>query len=442
MLPLFDNIKYIHVNAKNVIIPKVGCIEDFNVTLSFLRCYTGSLGTFNSYRSEVERLLQWAWNINRTTLSMIRREDIEQYILFCQKPPSSWIGLHKTPRYINLEGSRIPNENWYPFVVTLSKSKKVTMQEQGIAISKSDYNLSQSSIQESFAILSTFFNFLVAEEHIRSNPIVMIRQKSRYFKKHQSSPPVRRLTHIQWAAVLKSINHVNNKTIIWKERTRFLLSLFYGLYLRISEVTATDRYVPTMNCFVKDANDNWWFKTIGKGNKERQIAVSNSVLESLKRWRTFLGLSPLPSPSDTTPLVPKIRGYGPMTNTAPIRRIMQECFNKAFEMLDNSHPDEAHGLRDVTVHWLRHTGISEDVKTRPLNHVRDDAGHESIVTTNRYISSFNVERHESARNKTYIPKTLTLELSPESGDKAGDKKNSTPSSQKNTKKQIDLSYNV
>ena len=54
---------------------------------------------------------------------------------------------------------------------------------------------------------------------------------------------------------------------------------------------------------------------------------------------------------------------------------------------------------DATVHWLRHTGISDDVKTRPREHVRDDAGHSSGAITDRYIDVGLKERHKSARRK-------------------------------------------
>ncbi len=113
------------------------------------------------------------------------------------------------------------------------------------------------------------------------------------------------------------------------ERTRFIISLLYGMYLRISELAASERWIPTMNDFAKDSNGYWWFTTVGKGNKERQIAVSEAMLASLMRWRTFLGLTPLPSPADNSPLIPKLRGIGPMSDTAPIRRLVQICFDEA-----------------------------------------------------------------------------------------------------------------
>ena len=54
------------------------------------------------------------------------------------------------------------------------------------------------------------------------------------------------------------------------------------------------------------------------------------------------------------------------------------------------------------VQWLRHTGISEDVKTRPREHVRDDAGHSSSAITDRYIDVELVERAKSAKKKPMV----------------------------------------
>ena len=52
-----------------------------------------------------------------------------------------------------------------------------------------------------------------------------------------------------------------------------------------------------------------------------------------------------------------------------------------------------------SAHWLRHTGISEDVRIRPREHVRDDAGHASMATTDRYVDSDMRERHASGKGK-------------------------------------------
>ena len=108
-----------------------------------------------------------------------------------------------------------------------------------------------------------------------------------------------------------------------------MISALYSMYLRISELTASDRWTPTMNDFNKDHEGRWWFTTVGKGNKERQIAVSDTMLAALRRWRKFQGHSALPSLADNAPLFPVHRGQGPLSSTTHVRDIVQTCFDQA-----------------------------------------------------------------------------------------------------------------
>ena len=187
------------------------------------------------------------------------------------------------------------------------------------------------------------------------------------------------------------------------ERTLFIMTALYAMYLRISELTASIRWSPTMKHFYRDNDGNWWFITVGKGNKQRQIAASNAMLTALKRWRKYLGLTALPSPADDSPLLPKIKGNGPISDTHYVREIVQSCFDKAgIKLGKDGFTEEAESLSEATVHWLRHTGISDDVKIRPREHVRDDAGHSSSATTDKYIDIELRERHKSAKNKPIV----------------------------------------
>src|SRR4029078_11737792 len=136
------------------------------------------------------------------------------------------------------------------------------------------------------------------------------------------------------------------------------------------------------------------------GNKERQIAVSDAMLNALKRWREFLNLPRLPSPADTSPMLPKTKGQGPIKSTNYIREIVQYCFDQAVnQLIKDGLTEESDTLNEATVHWLRHTGISDDVKIRPREHVRDDAGHSSSAITDKYIDIELRERHRSAKKK-------------------------------------------
>ena len=75
-----------------------------------------------------------------------------------------------------------------------------------------------------------------------------------------------------------------------------------------------------------------------------------------------------PALSDQSPLIPKVRGQGAISNATYIRSIVQLCFDQAIDKLrQDGHLEEADSLGEATVHWLRHTGISDDVKTDPVS---------------------------------------------------------------------------
>lgn len=394
-LACFDTIKQIDDIVAPVYLTR-SQRNDFDMARSFLQAYTGSLGTFNSYRRDVERLLHWTWHIAGKVLEDLKREDIETFVRFCQKPPAAWIGTKKTPRFKVKEGARESNPEWRPFVATLSKSAF----KKGQLPDKASYAPSNGSVKELLAIIGSFFQYLQMEEYTVSNPVALIRQKSKFVQKRQGHTTVRRLSQQQWQTLINTAEQLADNNPSNHERTLFMVSALYSMYLRISEIAASDRWMPTMNDFHKDHDGLWWFTTVGKGNKERQIAVSDTMLAALRRWRRFQGVSALPTPADNAPLFPVHRGNGPLTDTTHVRNIVQTCFDRAIEnMAEQGLKEEADAMMDATVHWLRHTGISDDVKRRPREHVRDDAGHSSSAITDRYVDIELKERHKSAKRK-------------------------------------------
>jgi site-specific recombinase XerD len=395
-LPLFDSRDYLLAQkAPDNLTPQQQ--DNFLWAQSFLMAYEGSEGTFNAYRREVERLLHWTWLIQKIELTELKREQIEQYLYFCQAPPFDWIGTHKPPRFILKEGERIANPIWRPFVAHIDKHAH----KQGLTPQIKQFEFSQASLRETIAILGSFFNYLIQDNHTNQNPIALIRQKSKFLQKYQpQQQSIRRLSQKQWTCLIHTVENLAQLQPEKHERSLFILSALFLMYLRLSELCASSRWIPKMSDFHKDHQGLWWFKTLGKGNKIRDIAVSDSMLEALKRWRTFLGLSALPHVADNTVLLPKIKGKGPISSVTYLREMIQFSFDAAIDVLKNQNEiEEADGLEAATAHWLRHTGISEDVKIRPREHVRDDAGHSSGAITDKYIDVERVARHESARHK-------------------------------------------
>ena len=369
---------------------------DYEYALKFLYSYNGSTATFNAYRRELERFLHWSWTVCGLSVLFLKREDIEEFVQFCQAPSMSWIGVKTVTRFVLKDGVRVANPDWRPFVVTVTKDQK----RRGLSPDPKDYELSQSAMKSLFTALSSFYDFMCQEGITEINPVSLIRQKSKYFRRSQTKSIVRRISNLQWEFVIETAEIMANENPEMHERTLFIMSCLYSMYLRISELVEDELSSPVMGDFKKNHDGNWFLHVVGKGNKHRTVTVSDAMLNALKRYRRHLGLSPLPAPNDKTPLIPKNLGKGSMTSTRHIRSIVQSCFDYAYERMRVSElEDEAADLLAATVHWLRHTGISEDVKHRPREHVRDDAGHQTMHTTDRYIDSDERERHRSGKGK-------------------------------------------
>ena len=91
-----------------------GAVHEYSHALRFLYNYRGSFETFNAYRREIDRLLQWCWFIEQKSFLELKRLDIEHFIEFCQKPPKRWIGFKMVSRFITKSDfpSETPSTGW------------------------------------------------------------------------------------------------------------------------------------------------------------------------------------------------------------------------------------------------------------------------------------------------------------------------------------------
>ena len=414
--PLFDTLEnltegiplcvptYIKDTVLNKIKPQsINAIEkEIDLTREFLLSYGGSADTYNAYRREIERLLHWSWLIQKKPIKELNRNDIRDYLEFSNNPPLTWITTKNISRFINCaEGYRTHNPKWRPYVTRPTKAQRLA----GKLPKKEKHQLSNNSIQALFSILSTYFTYLQQEDYLSINPVSLIRQKKRYIQRQQTKKITRKLSHTQWNYVIDAAEQMANQNPK-HERILFLMSAFYLLGLRISELAETPGRIPCMSDFAPDKNDMWWFTTVGKGNKIRDVAIPDTMLNILKRYRKSLDLSPLPTRSEQTPLIQKQRGKGGL-GTRQIRNLVQSCFNRAIVKLQKANKkDEAIDLATATVHWLRHTSISFSIEeNRPREDIRDDVGHESAATMDKYIDTDRITRHHSAKNKKLKPQS-------------------------------------
>jgi len=395
--PIYDTLEAIELGESPI--PSYVGSDDYTITKTFLLAYRGSPDTFHSYRREVDRFLQWVYLVAKKTLVTVDREDMENFVRFCLKPPSYWITTKMVAKFIHREGEKIANPEWRPFVAKVSKEARLKNKKPSVK----HYRLSDPGVQAILRVLSSYYSFLEMEDYAPTNPVKRIRQKSKFIRRKASADPIRRLSELQWDYVLETAEKMADKDPL-HQRTLFIMSALYGMYLRISELAESEQWSPVMKHFFQDNDGHWWFKTVGKGNKERDISVSQEMLKALKRYRKSMGLPALPSLGDNEPLIPKQKGTGGISSTRHLRDIVQKCFDEAeYRLRIDGMDDDANRLQSATVHWLRHTGISDDVKTRPKEHVRDDAGHSSSAITDRYIDIEKRDRHASAKRKKLRP---------------------------------------
>lgn len=397
--PIYDTLQNLLDEEAYLDAPDFILKSDFNIGRDFLISYRGSEDTFNSYRREVDRYLQWAYLKAEVTLENTSSEDVQEYLRFCNAPPIDWISTKNHPRFIVNSGVKNANPEWKPFLSKVNKQQHVN----GESPKQKQYSLSNSAKAATLRILSSFFSFLQTRKYIDRNPVRDIRQKSQFIRTRSGPDPVRRLSPVNWEYVISVCTKVADEDSS-HERGLFIISCLYAMYLRISELAKSDRHMPVMKDFFKSEDGDWFFMAVGKGNKERQITVSDDMLKALIRYREHLGLTPLPNQSDNHPLLSKQKGMGAISSTRQIRSIVQTYFDLAKEeLIKDGLRVEADELSAATVHWLRHTGISDDIQFRPKEHVRDDAGHVSSAITDRYIDVEKRERHASSKNKPMRP---------------------------------------
>jgi site-specific recombinase XerD len=398
-LPLYDSAKFFNQISRNVVFPDQsptveefvlglnikGAVDDYRYTKDFLTSYSKkSQDTYDKFRGDAERLLLWSWLIKRKSVVELRRRDLEEYTDFVAKPDSSWQADNTERRFLTVNGKREANDRWRPFRLTgAGKGRLNTKSWQGL-----------------FSNLSVYFNYLMAEDYASGNHIPIVKKNCPYLRHETGIKTAKRLSELQWEYLLNTaiaMADADSK----HERTLFVIATLKSLKLRISELSERPNWLPIMAHYHRDHEGNWWYRTYGKGSKERDVSISNEYLQFLKRYREYRGLPPLPSKDSIEPVIEsRVRNRG--IGSRQIRNIVEQAFTESCDsLLKDGFEVEALELRAATTHWLRHTGASMEVAAgRELSHVQADLGHGSIRTTDElYVDSDNMERASSAKNQ-------------------------------------------
>ena len=226
--------------------------------------------------------------VQNITLKDLNREHVVACLEFAKKPPAEWI-MDKVVARAKYGDINQPNPEWRPFSSRGGEVKQ--------------YVASQATMRALMASISTCLTYLVQEQYLEQNVMLLIRQKSRFLQKDAEQIITRKLSGVQWKYVINTAHELANTDDRF-ERHLFILSAFFLLGLRISELAVTERGEPVMGDFYADSGGRYWFKTVGKGNKYREVACPDQMLDALSRYRLSRDLSALPVKAEATLLLP------------------------------------------------------------------------------------------------------------------------------------------
>lgn len=209
-----------------------------------------------------------------------------------------------------------------------------------------------TTVRRKVAAVRSFFNFLVSEGTLASNPAARLRTP----KLRQTIPEV--MSAEKTNRLIDGAAEVNGVLEAQRERDLAMLELLYGCGIRVGELVGanlSDLDAPT-----------GWLRVRGKGNKERQVPVGQRALEAVARYLKVRNPA-----ADESSLFLNTRGH--RLNDRQVRRIV-----KAYALL-------ATGDASVHPHSFRHAYATHLLNEgADLRAIQELLGHARLSTTQKY----------------------------------------------------------
>jgi len=321
--------------------------------------------TYLAYRKEAERFLLWAVFERHKPLSSCTVEDCSAFRDFLLAPPAHWCAPRSIARW---------HAGWRPI----------------------EGPLSPASCAYALGVLHNLATFLQQHGYLQGNPWAGV-QMPRFA---QGTPRGRALSEAQWRVVRDTAATL--PLTLANRRLRAALRLMYEAGLRLAEVVAarTDDLAWRELVYPgAPVQAGWWLTVIGKGRRMRELPLSEGWV---REFGDYLMARGLPSDLQKVPDVPLLGSAS--RDASPADGVSANVFHAALKVffarcaatLEASDPQGAAQLRAATSHWLRHTHVSHSIDGGvPVQVAQANAGHASLHTTTRYVTTEDVRRAQA-----------------------------------------------
>lgn len=216
-----------------------------------------------------------------------------------------------------------------------------------------ELGISASSQARILSGIKKFYAYLIQEKLVEENPTQLI-----------SSPSIGRhipdiLSYEEICSMIENIDLSQQ----FGHRNKAILEVMYGCGLRVSEVTS----LKISNIYIEDE----FIRTFGKGDKERLIPISKSIIKTLSLYIEGERKSQKINPKHTDTLFINRRGSG--LSRQMIFLIIKDLAEKA-------------GIKkNIGPHTIRHSFATHLLEGgADLRAVQQMLGHSSISTTEIY----------------------------------------------------------
>ncbi len=316
--------------------------------------------TFEAYRREANRLLQWMI-AEGLTLASLKVEQVHDFFHLLENPPSHWIRPRK-PCAGEILG---PTQLLIGPLKSVEFTRRVLAQMMGY-------------LQESGYVQRNVFK-------LSRRPVVV-----------SMSVSARTLSKDDWHWLWNWIKEMPRRSQREKAlaiRARWLFALLYHTGIRREEAAKG-----VMGDFVS-RDKHWQLRVIGKRAKERFVTVNSALLEELERYRAEMlpGASRLPKPGEHYPLVLSVHQTHRSKTLTPraIGAAVADVALVAAAACDDEHTRSR--LQAMSTHWMRHTNASHRMQSgAALETTQDELGHNDPKTTRIYAHTENEMRRDDA----------------------------------------------
>lgn len=336
--------------------------SDIQAAIAWVQARAGSGFTAITYYREATRLLLWLkYERNGATFARMKVEDCLAYLNFLQHIPTKWMSRKFAAPF---------SPGWAPF--------------RG--------QLKQDSFRQTTIIISSMFSWLRDADWIRGNPWVLVNKKTG-IRKQKNALDTKAISSESMHLIIEFLASCDYSKSLMRFKFIFIFLTCTGL-----------RSAELLSAKIKDFHleeDGWMLTVVGKGEKERSVAIPDSAFKAVEYYLNDRGNSGIEYSTSELPLICQLEDTTLPIVYETLYKHVKAWLAKSI-LKANLRASEKAKLRDVTTHWLRHTfGTMAVEKGVPHDVIKDQMGHSSIEMVARLYGKAPFKRINTEMAKAF-----------------------------------------